>query len=128
MLSCGGIAYEAPVSGGRTYKVTELLGRGAFGSVYLADTVNAGLPRKVAVKVLNADRSVSPELVSRLRDEARMLSLIHHRAIVRVDDLVQLNGQWSVIMEYVAGVDLAALIKQGPVPPKAAIAITGEGV
>ncbi|HND31619.1 MAG TPA: serine/threonine-protein kinase, partial [Myxococcota bacterium] len=117
---------EGSVNVGRSYRVTELLGRGAFGAVYLADTVGAGLPKKVAVKVLNPDRAVSPELVGRLRDEARMLSLIHHRAIVRVDDLVQLNGQWSVIMEYVEGVDLGVLLRKGPVPPRATLAIVAE--
>lgn len=60
---CEASRVEGSVNVGRSYRVTELLGRGAFGAVYLADTVGAGLPKKVAVKVLNPDRAVSPEMV-----------------------------------------------------------------
>ncbi len=108
------------------YRVTALLGEGAFGAVYLAEVEGAGLGRRVALKVLHEDRAATPGLLKRLRDEARMLSLIRHRAIIRVDDLVQLDGNWTVVMEYVEGCDVAALIALGPIPARPAVEIAAE--
>lgn len=116
----------AGMSGARSYRVTELLGRGAFGAVYLADTVGTGISRPVAIKVLRPEQAAIPGLLERLRDEARMLSMIRHRAIVRVDDLVELDGHWSVVMEYIEGCDVGALLRDGPLPPRAALAIAEE--
>ena len=110
----------------RSYRISELIGRGSFGSVYLADTVGTGIRRPVAIKVLRPDQAAVPGLLERLRDEARMLAMIRHRAIVRVDDLVELEGHWSVVMEYVEGCDVHALIGDGPFPPRVALAIAEE--
>ncbi len=114
------------IRSGRSYRVTALLGQGAFGAVYLADTVGTGLQRRVAVKLLRPEKAGTPGLVGRLRDEARMLAAIRHRAIVRVDDLMELDGTWAIVMEYVEGCDLAELLKLGAVPPVAALGILEE--
>ena len=77
---------------GRSYRVIERIGEGAFGAVYLAESIGGGITRNVAIKVPHPDRAGSPDLVGRLRDEARMLAMVRHRAIVRLDDLVELDG------------------------------------
>ncbi len=102
------------------------LGEGAFGSVFLAEATGGGITRNVAIKVPHPDRAGSPELVGRLRDEARMLAMVRHRAIVRLDDLVELDGVWSVVMEYVEGADVAVLLNEGPLPIRAALAVAEE--
>lgn len=114
------------VSGARSYKVLSQLGQGAFGAVYLADTLGTGLERRVAIKLLRPEKATIPGLIGRLRDEARMLAAIRHRAIVRVDDLVELDGAWAIVMEYVEGCDVTELLKLGPVPPVAALALAEE--
>ena len=111
---------------GRRFEVEGLLGEGAFGAVYLARSVGTGIRRPVAIKVLHAEQAGSPATVKRLRDEARMLALIRHRAIVRVDDLVQLDGRWSIVMEYVEGSDVARLLEGGPLPARVALTIAEE--
>ncbi|MDP2316161.1 MAG: protein kinase [Pseudomonadota bacterium] len=110
----------------RRYEVRGLLGEGAFGAVYLARAVGGGIQREVAIKVLHRDKANSPAIVGRLRDEARMLALIRHRSIVRVDDLVELDGNWSIVMEYVEGCDIAALLREGALAPSVAIAVAEE--
>lgn len=112
--------------GSRSYRVSALLGQGAFGAVYLADTVGTGIRRRVAIKLLRPEKASTGGLIGRLRDEARMLAAIRHRAIVRVDDLVELDGSWAIVMEYVEGCDLTELLRQGVVPPVAALAIVEE--
>ncbi len=109
----------------RSYRVIERLGEGAFGAVFLAESVGGGITRTVAIKVPHPERA-GPDLVSRLRDEAQMLAMVRHRAIVRLDDLVELDGVWSVVMEFVDGADVAALLADGPIPVRAALAISEE--
>jgi len=85
-----------------------------------------GFDKLVAVKVPNDDKADASE-IGRLKDEARMLGLLRHRSIVGVDGLALLDGRWSVVMEYVDGVDLRSLIKaNGPLPLAIALEITAE--
>ena len=118
---------DMSINEGRRYQIINVLGRGGFGTVYLARlTTEGGFTKVVALKVLNPDMAGVAEVASRLRDEARVLGLISHRAILQVDALVMLDGRWTVVMEYVEGIDLAALIKRGPVPLGPALEITRE--
>jgi len=112
----------------RRYRVIEAVGRGGFGTVYKAALLGPGGFRKtVALKVLNPEVAENPEISARLRDEARMLGLLQHRAVVRVDGLQRLGDRWAVVMEFVEGVDLKRLLKEtGPLPVGAALEIIGE--
>jgi len=119
---------EAPAKVQRVYHVREVLGRGGFGTVYKADLVTeAGFTKAVALKVLHDDAHTRPDHLSRLRDEARMLGLIRHRALVGADALVRLDGRWTVVMEYVPGVSLSSLRKRlGGMAPEVVAAIGAE--
>ncbi|MFT7518591.1 MAG: serine/threonine protein kinase [Kiritimatiellia bacterium] len=112
---------------GRRYRILETLGRGGFGTVYRAELIAAGgFSKEVAVKVLNDNANEGDDVLLRLRDEARILGLLKHRAIVGVDDLAHLAEGWAIVMEYVAGADLAQLIVGNPPPPRAAAEIIEE--
>lgn len=109
------------------------LGHGGFGSVYLAWLHgDRGWKRQVAVKVLNDVAAATPELHARQWDEARLLGLLAHEAIVQVVDVAEIAGRPAALMEYIEGVDVAQAIRAEAelrrfVPPKAAsqiIAIT----
>ncbi|MDP6934478.1 MAG: serine/threonine-protein kinase, partial [Myxococcota bacterium] len=78
------------------------------------------------LKVLNPGVEGIDEIAARLRDEARILGLVQHRAVVRVDGLVKLDDRWSVVMEYVHGSDLQRIIAKGQVPVGPALEIVGE--
>ncbi len=112
----------------RRYKVLGAVGRGGFGTVYRAELLGeSGFSKRVALKVLNADMADVAEIAGRLRDEARILGLLRHRAIVQVDGLVKLEGRWTVVMEYVEGVDLKQLVSAvGVVPIGPALEIVAE--
>ncbi|HND34398.1 MAG TPA: serine/threonine-protein kinase, partial [Myxococcota bacterium] len=99
------------------------IGSGAFGEVFLAESVGE-LRRQVAIKVLNEEMAKDADIARRLRDEARILSSLNHRAIVRAEDLIRLNDRWCIVMEYVAGCDLAELPR--PLPLEVVLEIGEE--
>lgn len=106
----------------RRYELIRTIGQGAFGTVYLARLVGpGGFEKQVAVKILSPQFAGNPELASRLRDEARILGLVRHQAIVQVDGLLQVQGRWGVVMEYVEGLDLFGILRRVPMPPRAAL-------
>ncbi len=104
-----------------------MLGRGAFGTVYRARFEGErGFSKRVALKVLNTQVIDLGDVACRLRDEARMMGLLRHRAIVGADRLACLGGRWAVVMEYVEGVDLGRIVARGPIPLGPALEIVGE--
>ncbi|MCK6524407.1 serine/threonine protein kinase [Myxococcota bacterium] len=107
----------------RRYRILSVLGAGGFGTVYRAELITSGgLRREVALKVLNERAAANDQAAARLRDEARILSSLHHGGIVRVDDLVQLDGRWTMVMELVRGIDLDRLLEtHGPLPVSVAL-------
>ncbi len=95
----------------RSFRFLEELSEGAFGKVYLAEMVTGdSFKSVVAIKLLHGKWTRHEEIVQRSRDEARVLGLLHHRNIIRVEDLTSINGQVAVVMEYLNGVDGKTLI------------------
>ncbi len=108
----------------RRIKFVEALGKGGFGSVYLADVRSRdNFAQRLAIKVLNEDLDGNVEIAGRQRDEARLLGQLNHDHIVKVFDLLDFNGRPAVLMEYVPGVDAGRLLQQGAIPPRAALEI-----
>ena len=115
-------------SANATYTFHRCLGRGGFGEVYLATRTGAeGLDRKVAVKVLRSDLP-DPELaLARLKDEARLLAMLNHPAIVAALELTKLHGRIALVTEYVEGTDLSRFCTPARrLPPRVILAIASE--
>jgi len=108
--------------------VVETIGKGGFGIVMRAWMQGEhGFLKEVAVKLLTPEASKNPQLLDRLRDEARLLALVNHRSVVRADGLTMHAGRWAVVMELVQGVSLARLIRQGgALTPRVAVEILAE--
>lgn len=98
--------------------------------VYRAAMLGAdGFEKPVAIKLLRlagGDVRFAQEAQQRFRDEARLLGLLRHRAIVQVDSLVHIGGHQAVVMELLEGVSLRALVKLGPVPEGPALEMVAE--
>lgn len=100
----------------RSFRILGTLGRGAFGEVHLTEIrTDEDFVQTLAVKWLHAELSEDPELAGRLRDEARLLGLLDHPNIVRVQGLTRLDGRLAVLMEAVRGCNLA----RRHLPPRA---------
>jgi serine/threonine protein kinase len=96
----------------RRFRFIKEIAEGGFGKVYLAEQLSSdGFSRIVAAKLLHAKWSSHDEVVMRTRDEARLLGLIRHQHIVRVEDLTSIDGKCAIIMEYLEGVDLKYVLQ-----------------
>ena len=95
------------------YKLSKRLGAGGMGDVHLARDEDLGRP--VAIKVLR--RTLATDLfISKFREEARIVAKLSHPGIVNVYDIGQ-QQDWSyIVMEYVRGPNLSALVNAS-VPP-----------
>jgi len=91
------------------YIVLDRLGVGGMGHVFLGNDMR--LHRKVALKCLSASASAS-ELRSRLLHEARAAARITHPNIAIVHDVLEHEGRPFLVMEYVEGESLAAVMKR----------------
>lgn len=72
---------------------------------------DAGFARPVAIKRLHAQFANDPDFVAMLLDEAHLASRLQHPNCVAPRDVVVLDGEVFVVMDYVHGVTLSQLIK-----------------
>jgi len=103
-----------------SYQILKQLGAGAMGEVYLAE--HRHLKRKAAVKLLAPELVGRPDLLERFFLEARATSAIAHPGIVQVFDCeVDATGRPYIVMEYLEGETLAAMLAQrGALPGRTA--------
>lgn len=95
------------------YELIRMLGKGGMGAVYLARHIH--LNKKVAVKLLPADRMADPETIRRFRKEMRAAGALEHPNIVRATDGGTDGTNEFLVMELIEGTDLSRLVKQnGP--------------
>ncbi len=95
------------------YVLLEELGRGGMGSVYKAR--HAIMDRVVAVKVILPDLVQNPLAVEWFHREVRAVTRLHHPNIVMAYDANEAEGLHFLVMEYVEGITLDALVRRhGP--------------
>ena len=86
------------------------LGAGAFAEVWLAvETSGLGFRKEVALKLL---RTTDPDKIESLQQEARLVASLRHPNIVDVLAVEEIEGTWTVVMEYVDGGTLEDLIER----------------
>jgi eukaryotic-like serine/threonine-protein kinase len=94
------------------YQLLSLAGEGGMASVYKAVVRGAaGFQRPVAVKHIKPEYRALKNYIDMFIEEARVGSELAHPNIVQVHDFCSENGSYYLIMEWVEGIDLGALIK-----------------
>ena len=95
------------------YRVQARIGTGGMGVVYRVEHLHLG--KTAAMKVLLPDTAEKPEMLRRFRLEAQSVSKLNHPNIVQTFDFGQFDGAFYLVMEFIKGEDLSALLKrEGP--------------
>ncbi len=88
------------------YKITELIGYGGMGSVFLAERADDAYDRQIAFKVMRRGMD-TPSNVARFKRERNILARLDHPNIARLlDGGVTADGLPYLVMEYVDGTPL----------------------
>lgn len=97
---------------GKRYRILTQIGKGGMSTVYLA--MDSSLNKQWAVKeIRNVTDPVQRDLVIRsLTVEANMIKRFDHPAIPRIVDLIEEKSSLFVVMDYVEGQTLSALLKK----------------
>ena len=98
------------------YRILEKIGQGGMGSVYLA--LQKSLNRRIALKVMPIDDSISKDAIDRFILEARLTASVDHPNVVTVYNVGQGRDFLYIAMEYVQGVTLGEMMLEGPIPEK----------
>ncbi len=116
---------EPRVYSGR-YELTHLIARGGMAQVYRA--MDLQLDRPVALKVLFPELSVDRTFVERFRREAQAAANLSHPNIVPVFDWGEDDGSYFIVMEYIEGRPLSAVLRDPQPVPARQIATIGAAV
>lgn len=90
------------------YEVIETIGRGGMGLVYKANDPLLG--RIVAIKTMTGGFAEDPELLKRFYREAKSTASLRHPNIVTVYDVGDQEGEPYLVMEFLDGESLDAII------------------
>jgi eukaryotic-like serine/threonine-protein kinase len=104
---------EPPRVFSERYELNHLIARGGMAEVYRAH--DRLLDRPVALKVLFPELSVDRSFVERFRREAQAAANLSHPNIVPVFDWGEDSGTYFIVMEFIDGRPLSAILKSaGP--------------
>jgi eukaryotic-like serine/threonine-protein kinase len=95
------------------YKIKRIIGQGGMGCIYLAEDLRLE-GRLTALKEVEHDRTLAPELVREARDqflrEATVLARLDHQNLPKVSDFFSISARDYLVMDYVPGKDLRTLM------------------
>src|SRR6516165_10329577 len=96
------------------FEIDQRIASGGMGEIYRGHAIETGDP--VAIKVMRTDLADNAMALALFRREASSLHNIHHEAIVRYylfghDPAI---GRHYLAMEFVDGLPLSDLLRQGP--------------
>ena len=105
------------------YEILGFIGEGAYGEVHLA--VHAALGRRCAIKRVRGAWDGLHASEKEVLREARVLALLDHPNIVHLYDVMLDGTDLVLIMEFVDGHTLGALLSEGTLTFDAALSVLG---
>jgi streptogramin lyase len=107
------------------YRPEELVGQGGMGVVYRARDLR--LKRVVALKLMAPELATDERFRERFAREAELAMSLEHPNVVPIHDAGELDGRLYLVMRFVEGTDLRALLRdEGALEPRRALAIVGK--
>ena len=106
-------------------EILELVGQGGMGAVYKVRQPK--LDRLAALKILPGEAVAEDRtFAERFRREAQTLARLNHPGIVGVYDFGEAGGLFYFLMEFVDGVNLRQMLRDGSLRPHEALAIVPQ--
>lgn len=96
------------------YRIVAKLGEGGMGTVYCAEDEEC--PRQVAIKVISGSFLNNPQSLWRFAREVEIASKLRHPHICTVYECGELHGHPYMVMEFLEGQTLRALLGGRPLP------------
>jgi len=103
------------------FTITRQLGVGGMATVWKA--YHPALDRYVAIKVLHPSFKEDPQFTERFQREARIVAKLTHPHIVPVYDFSEHEGMSYLVMRYIDGRTLKAVLREGPLSPEQVMGI-----
>ena len=113
---------QAQLLVGRTighYKISEAIGTGGMGEVYLATDIVAG--RKAALKLLPSRFTGDAERLKRFQQEAHAVVGLNHPNILTVYEIGEDHSTYYIASELIEGETLRQRLTRGPMPLSEAV-------
>lgn len=108
---------DGPLAGGPRYEALKELGRGGMGVVYLALAKGPkGFSKLVVLKMMRRDMVGEAEAHRMFLQEARISARLTHPNIVQVHEICEHDGVPTMVMEYLEGKPLSAVLRGDGVP------------
>jgi serine/threonine-protein kinase len=93
------------------YQIKDLIAAGGMAEVYRGESAGIeGFRKKVAIKRVLPKLSANQDFINMFLDEARLCAYLNHSKCVQVFDIGQGAGSHFIVMEYVDGADLKAVL------------------
>src|SRR5262245_43408960 len=105
-------------------EILAFIGKGGMGAVYKAR--QPALDRLVALKILPPQVASGPGFAERFSREARALARLSHPNIVAIYEFGQVEGMPYFVMEFVDGLNLRQLEREGKLTPREALQIVPQ--
>jgi serine/threonine-protein kinase len=106
------------------YAIVAPIGAGGMGEVWRA--TDTKLQRDVAIKVLPAEVAGDAARLARFEREAQLLAALNHPNIAAIHGLEEAGGKPFLVLELVAGEDLAERLKRGPLAVDDAVEVARQ--
>ena len=107
------------------FRVIQRIGGGGFGTVYLVEDLVVN--EQLVLKILSPQLSLDPNMIRRFVQELKLTRRISHPNVIRIYDMVDLDGAHAISMEFFAGADLGAVLREhGPLSPSRAMHIAEQ--
>jgi serine/threonine protein kinase len=93
------------------FELDEMVGKGGMAEIFRAtERLQSGSTRTVAIKRLFAKLAADHQYVEMFVNEASISARMRHPNIVRTYGLLNYQGYYYIVMEYLAGIDLDELL------------------
>ena len=106
------------------FEILRALGQGGMGQVFLARDPSIG--REVALKTISSDRISAPMARERFLNEAKAAGTLSHPNLITIHEFGEDGGVLFLVMEYLEGEDLSALLRRRSLTPAQALDVMAQ--